>query len=92
MTGRSEREWCHESIRRVYEYLDGELSDDLRREIEAHLGDCPPCKDAFSFEEQLRYVIASRCKEVPSERLVVEIRNHAFTFLLAWRAQKDPFS
>lgn len=92
MTGLSDREWCRESIRRVYEYLDGELSDDVRREIEAHLGDCPPCKDAFSFEEQLRYVIASRCKDVPSERLVFEIRNHAFSFLQTWRGQQDLFS
>jgi mycothiol system anti-sigma-R factor len=67
-TGESDVD-CNETIERLYTYLDGELTDDRRREIKQHLDDCPPCLHAFDFEAELRLVIADRCKDRVPEAL-----------------------
>jgi len=60
---------CEETIHTLYHYLDGELTDDKRRAIAAHLDFCGPCVDAFGFEAELRRVIADRCKDHVPEQL-----------------------
>jgi mycothiol system anti-sigma-R factor len=54
---------CNETIERLYTFLDGELTEERRKEIQIHLDDCSPCLDAFDFEAELRIVISSRCKD-----------------------------
>jgi mycothiol system anti-sigma-R factor len=54
---------CNETIDRLYHFLDGELTDDRRREIQQHLDECAPCLEAFDFEFELRVVVANRCKD-----------------------------
>jgi mycothiol system anti-sigma-R factor len=61
-TGESDVD-CNETIERLYIYLDGELTEERRIVIKAHLDDCPPCLHAFDFEVELRQVIADRCKD-----------------------------
>jgi mycothiol system anti-sigma-R factor len=61
-TGESDVD-CNETIERLYIYLDGELTEEIRIEIKRHLDDCPPCLDAFDFEVELRQVIANRCQD-----------------------------
>lgn len=59
---------CDETIVRIYQYLDGELTVWRRRAIARHLDECPPCAEGFDFEIELRQVIASKCREeVPPE-------------------------
>jgi mycothiol system anti-sigma-R factor len=59
---------CDQVHRRVYEYLDGELTVWRRRAITRHLDDCPPCAQGFTFEFDLRRVVVSKCGEdVPDE-------------------------
>ena len=59
---------CSETVERLYQYLDGELTDQRRVHIQRHLDDCSPCFQAVGFERELRVVIASRCTErVPAE-------------------------
>lgn len=59
---------CNETIELLYIYLDGELTEDRRLEIQRHLDLCGPCVSAFGFEAELRRVIANRCKDhVPPE-------------------------
>lgn len=61
---------CGETIERLYHYLDGELTEERRRQIERHLDECPPCVDAYGFESELRHLIANRCRDhVPAELL-----------------------
>lgn len=36
---------CKDSVELLLEYLDGELSCELRARLEAHLGGCAPCED-----------------------------------------------
>lgn len=59
---------CREAVHRLYHFLDGELTVERRRAIEAHLDSCGPCWHAFGFEVEIRQLVASRCKErVPEE-------------------------
>ncbi len=52
---------CNETLRELYQYLDGDLTDDDRVHIQQHLDDCSPCLEAFDFEAELRYVVRHRC-------------------------------
>lgn len=59
---------CEYTIRQVYFYLDGELTGYRRWQITRHLNRCPPCKDGFDFELEVRRVVADRCRDtVPGE-------------------------
>ncbi len=59
---------CDQAILRIYEYLDGELTVFKRQAIARHLDECPPCAQGFTFEVELRQVIALKCRDdVPPE-------------------------
>lgn len=60
---------CEHVHRRVYEYLDGELTVWKRRAITRHLDECPPCAEGFTFELDLRRVVVSKCVEECPEEL-----------------------
>jgi mycothiol system anti-sigma-R factor len=60
---------CGDAAYELYTFLDGELTDERRREIRRHLDDCPPCFEQFDFEAELRQVIASKCKDTVPEEL-----------------------
>ena len=62
---------CDDALEKMYLYIDGELIADTAGEIKVHLDDCPPCWDAFHFEERLKVVVRTRLREeVPSEVMV----------------------
>lgn len=65
---------CEETIGRLYTYLDGELTDERRIEIQRHLDDCSPCLKAYDFEAELRAVIAQRCQEKVPDSLLERVR------------------
>lgn len=52
---------CNETLQELYEYLDGQLNDDIRHQIKSHLDDCSPCLGAYDFEAELRQVVRNRC-------------------------------
>jgi mycothiol system anti-sigma-R factor len=54
---------CQEAIHTLYHFLDGELTDNRRLEIQHHLQECSPCLEAFDFEAELKMVIARKCKD-----------------------------
>jgi mycothiol system anti-sigma-R factor len=54
---------CERAILEIYQYLDGELTVYKRQAISRHLDECPPCADGFSFEVELRQVIAMKCRD-----------------------------
>ena len=57
---------CNETLRELYGFLDGELTEDVREHIRRHLDECSPCLAAFDFQAELRLVIRNRCcDEVP---------------------------
>ncbi|MCU1372509.1 MAG: anti-sigma factor [Ilumatobacteraceae bacterium] len=66
---------CNETLRELYLYLDGQLTDDDRVHIQQHLDDCSPCLEAYDFEAELRIVVKSRCFEEVPEALRARIAN-----------------
>jgi mycothiol system anti-sigma-R factor len=61
---------CDDVLRELYGFLDGNLTDERRAQIRAHLESCPPCFEGFDFEAELRIVVARKCTErVPDELL-----------------------
>ena len=60
---------CSEALMRVYEYLDGEMSVDDCRKIQAHLDDCGPCLRQYNLDQALKAVIkrSCACEEAPLE-------------------------
>jgi mycothiol system anti-sigma-R factor len=59
---------CDDAVHVLYEYLDGELTEERRILIQAHLESCPPCFEGYEFEYELRQVIARKCRdEVPAD-------------------------
>ena len=59
---------CRETIRELDAFLDGELPDDVRQHIHAHLGDCVDCHQAFDFQAELKLAIRRKCNndEMPA--------------------------
>lgn len=72
---------CEETVRRLYLFLDGALTEERRVAIRAHLDGCGDCFEALGFETELRRVIADHCRErVPEtlkERIAEAIRREA---------------
>ncbi len=64
---------CDEAVHQLYHYLDGELTDEKRREIGQHLDLCGPCAGAAEFEAELRQVIANKCRDHVPESLIRRI-------------------
>jgi len=60
---------CEYTIQQVYFYLVGELTSYRRWQITRHLNRCPPCKQGFDFELELRHVVADRCRDQVPEDL-----------------------
>jgi len=58
---------CGETIRELETFLDNELSDDARSQIQEHLDGCVDCLQAFDFQAELRAVIRLKCRndEIP---------------------------
>lgn len=59
---------CEEVLRGIERYLDGELADAARADVEEHLGRCGPCMERAEFRRRLKALLARRCRsEVPAE-------------------------
>ncbi len=65
---------CNQSIEQMYLFLDGEITWYRRVRIRRHLRRCGGCTDAFSFEDRVKTVLRTKCRdEVPPE-LIERIR------------------
>ncbi len=63
------KEDCKKYFERISEYLDGELDDEICREIEAHLKECPECRECL---DSLKRTI-ELCKEAGKETIPSDI-------------------
>jgi anti-sigma factor RsiW len=61
---------CRELFEKLSEYLDGELDSAWCTEAEAHLADCPPCRE---FLESLRRTVGI-LNRLPGEAVPDDIR------------------
>jgi len=54
---------CEEVLKQLYDYIDRELDDNLRSEIEEHLKLCKYCCRHHDFEIQLKELVQRSCFE-----------------------------
>lgn len=45
---------CEEALRRLFEYIDAELAEAPRREVDHHLERCRSCFSRMEFEKRLK--------------------------------------
>ncbi len=58
---------CDDARHTLYSFLDGELTQEVRIQIQQHLEACAPCFEAFDFEAELKIVVGKKCcEEVPA--------------------------
>jgi predicted anti-sigma-YlaC factor YlaD len=59
---------CRRVFERLSEYLDGELTEELRRRIEGHMDGCRPCRLFLeSLERTVRLIGASDAPPMPDD-------------------------
>jgi mycothiol system anti-sigma-R factor len=59
---------CAEAVERLWEYLDGTLTDDDKAALEEHLGFCLNCCGEVEFAKELRAFLArSAGEELPED-------------------------
>ena len=68
-----ESDECQRALTELYGYLDGYLTDERRAIVTTHVELCSPCLRAFSFERELREVVAQRCRDEVPESLRMRI-------------------
>ncbi|NLV55906.1 MAG: mycothiol system anti-sigma-R factor [Acidimicrobiales bacterium] len=60
---------CSDALHELYQYLDGELTEERRAIISTHLNACGECFEAFDFQAELRQVVAYKCRDEVPEAL-----------------------
>lgn len=65
---------CRAFLARLYVYLDGELDEQSRVDIDRHLEICAGCEQQLVFERDLKALIRKKCSEQPSEVLIERLR------------------
>jgi mycothiol system anti-sigma-R factor len=65
---------CNDALHELYDFLDGELTDERRAAIQRHLDTCQPCAEPYDFEAELRMVIRRKCREQVPESLLLKVR------------------
>ena len=67
---------CRETVRRLWEYLDGELGDAERVAVDHHLDHCDKCPPHFTFERTfLAAVQSARAEAGASSTLRDRVRD-----------------
>jgi mycothiol system anti-sigma-R factor len=54
---------CREFLSHLDDFLDGEVAEDLRPQVQAHLGECPPCLRRAHAEQALRAALRRSCSQ-----------------------------
>ena len=63
---------CAVVIREVWAMLDGEVTDDERDRLRAHLDHCPACLRHYGVEERIKKLIATKCSGDTAPSYLVE--------------------
>src|SRR3984893_11460238 len=79
-----ETDECQEAIHTLYDFLDGELTEDRRTEIQRHLQECSPCLEAFDFEAELKLAIAKKCRDQVPPALMERVAHALFEASTTW--------
>ena len=73
---------CQEALRRLHTFVDRELSEEEAREVHTHLDACPPCREHFVFQAEMKTLVhACVCRDTAPPELRARIerlcRGHA---------------
>lgn len=60
---------CNAVVEELYTFLDGELTDGRRVQIERHFTGCVDCHEVVEFHASLKMTISSKCQEVVPDAL-----------------------
>ena len=76
---------CNEVLSWVYDFLDGEIDDERRASVLAHLEECPPCLQQYSLEKAVKALVYRSCcqETAPSElrvRVIARIQEVRITY------------
>ena len=52
---------CSETLHRVYEYLDGEMTPEDTHKIAQHLDECAPCLQQYNLDQALKALVKRSC-------------------------------
>ena len=68
---------CAEVLDRVYEFIDGEITDgEKRHAIKHHLDECGPCLAEFGLEEQVKAIVKRSCSDPAPAELRAKVLQH----------------
>ena len=67
---------CSAALRRLWTYLDKELTADDEDDLRDHLAGCPPCLAEYSIDVVLKSIVRRSCHEEAPEGLRVRIRQN----------------
>ena len=65
---------CQALLARLYEFVDGEISDDECVSLREHLEACPECMSHAEFERGVKDLIKRKCGESLPEGLADRLR------------------
>jgi len=69
---------CRSFLARLHLYLDGEIDELSKADIDRHLELCTGCEQQLTFERDLKALVRRKCSEQPDailiERLRIEIQ------------------
>jgi mycothiol system anti-sigma-R factor len=77
---------CSETVLRIFEFLDGEMSPEDCRRMQAHLDECGPCLREYQLDQALKAVVKRSC---PCETAPVELRTTILRRLTMVRIETD---
>ncbi|MGH7467602.1 MAG: zf-HC2 domain-containing protein [Longimicrobiales bacterium] len=63
---------CRAAMRQLYDYLDGELSDQARQQVRVHLDSCRECFAHASFERDLLDLISKGWQDLKAPATLVQ--------------------
>lgn len=61
---------CLDVVRQLWDYLDGELTDDRMEAIRTHLAACRTCYPYYDFERTFLDAVAATRREQPAPNMV----------------------
>jgi anti-sigma factor (TIGR02949 family) len=68
---------CEEALKRLFELIDGELSDSERDDVERHLRTCRSCFSRMEFERRLK----QRLSALPADDVPATLRRRVHDLL-----------
>lgn len=64
---------CNAVVEELYTFLDGELTDGRRVQIERHFTGCTDCHEVVEFHASLKLTISAKCRDAVPDSLRLRI-------------------